>query len=209
MALVAFENGSNRMGMETKLRSFVQQAIAKSSDPFLMLVDRENQALILQEHQLALSGVLDGSTSVQVGSMMGAKAILKGTVVSCDVNTSRLQKFDQAGFESYRVERVNEDGKKVYDTKYRSVSVPRVYTQSISKFDNSNSTNFIGNGQNRNVRNPDPKSSRRSRLCAIQRQCQVLISRHIQRNGKSFRSLSPHAKDAKPDGTQFRIQDGG
>ena len=131
MALVAFENGSNRMGMETKLRSFVQQAIAKSSDPFLMLVDRENQALILQEHQLALSGVLDGSTSVQVGSMMGAKAILKGTVVSCDVNTSRLQKFDQAGFESYRVERVNEDGKKVYDTKYRSVRYQE-YTRSRS-----------------------------------------------------------------------------
>jgi len=75
--------------------------------------------------------VLDGSTSVQVGSMMGAKAILKGTVVSCDVNTSRLQKFDQAGFESYRVERVNEDGKKVYDTKYRSVRYQE-YTRSRS-----------------------------------------------------------------------------
>jgi len=121
MALVAFENGSNRSGMETKLRSFVQQALAESADPFLMLVDRENQALILQEQQLALSGVLDGNTSVEVGSMMGAKAILKGTVVSCDVRTSSLQKFDQSGFESYRVARVNEEGKKVYDTKYRAV----------------------------------------------------------------------------------------
>ena len=121
IALVGFENGSNRSGMETKLRSFVQQSVAESQDPFLVLVDRENQALILQEQQLALSGVLDGNTSVEVGSMLGAKAILKGTVISCDVRTSSLQKRDITGFESYLVEKVNEEGKKVYDTKYRNV----------------------------------------------------------------------------------------
>ena len=122
IALVDFDNGSNRSGMETKLRSFVQQSVAESTDPFLLLVDRENQALILQEQQLALSGVLDGNSSVEVGSMLGAKAILKGTIVSCDVRTSSLQKFDRQGFESYKVEKVNEEGKKVYDTRYRSVT---------------------------------------------------------------------------------------
>ena len=121
IALVDFDNGSNRSGMETKLRSFVQQSVAESTDPFLLLVDRENQDLILQEQQLALSGVLDGNTSVEVGSMLGAKAILKGTVISCDVRTSSLQKFDRQGFESYKVEKVNEEGKKVYETKYRNV----------------------------------------------------------------------------------------
>ena len=121
VALVQFENGSNRAGMDTKLRSFVQQSIAESSDPFLVLVDRENQELILQEQQLALSGVVDGNTSVEVGSMVGAKAILKGTVVSCDVRTSSLQKFDRQGFESYKVEKVNEEGKKVYETRYKKV----------------------------------------------------------------------------------------
>ena len=45
--------------------------------------------------------------------MVGAKAILKGTIVSCDVRTSSLQKFDRQGFESYKVEKVNEEGKKV------------------------------------------------------------------------------------------------
>ena len=122
IALVDFENGSNRAGMETKLRSFVQQSVAESNDPFLLLVDRENQDLILQEQQLALSGVLDGNTTVEVGGILGARAILKGTVVSCDVRTSSLQKFDRQGFESYRVEKVNEEGKKVYDTRYRNVS---------------------------------------------------------------------------------------
>jgi tetratricopeptide (TPR) repeat protein len=121
VALVEFENGSNRAGMDTKLRSFVQQSVAESNDPFLVLVDRENQELLLQEQQLALSGVVDGNTSVEVGSMVGAKAILKGTVVSCDVRTSSLQKFDRQGFESYKVEKVNEEGKKVYETRYKNV----------------------------------------------------------------------------------------
>ena len=121
VALVEFENGSNRSGMDTKVRSFVQQSVAESNDPFLVLVDRENQELILQEQQLALSGVVDGNTSVEVGSMVGAKAILKGTIVSCDVRTSSLQKFDRQGFESYKVEKVNEEGKKVYETRYRKV----------------------------------------------------------------------------------------
>lgn len=129
VALVAFENGSNRTGMETKLRSFVQQSVAESNDPFLILVDRENQELILKEQQLALSGVLDGNTSVEVGSMLGAKAILKGTVISCDVRTSSLQKMDVTGFEGYQVEKVNEEGKKVFETKYRNV-VYQEYTRS-------------------------------------------------------------------------------
>ena len=121
IALVNFENGSNRQGMETKLKSYVQQALAESQDPFLHLVDRENQELILQEQQLTLSGVIDANSSVEVGGLMGAKAILKGTVISCDVNTSSRQRTDMQGFESYKVAKVNEDGKKVYETKYRPV----------------------------------------------------------------------------------------
>lgn len=122
IALVNFENGSNRQGMETKLKSYVQQALGESQDPFLHLVDRENQELILQEQQLALSGVIDANSSVEVGGLMGAKAILKGTVISCDVNTSSRQRTDMQGFESYKVAKVNEDGKKVYETKYRPVT---------------------------------------------------------------------------------------
>lgn len=121
VALVGFENGSDRSGMETKFRSYVQQALLESSDPFLMLVDRENQDLMLQEQQMALSGVVDGNSAVDVGSIQGAKAILRGTVVSCDVQTTSLQKQDKTGFESYQVEKVNEDGKKVYETKFRPV----------------------------------------------------------------------------------------
>ena len=131
IALVNFENGSSRTGMENKLKSYVEQALGNSQDPFLHLVDRENQALILKEQQLSLSGVIDGNSAIEVGGLMGAQALLKATVVSCDVTTSSLQRSDMLGFEGYKVAKVNEDGKKVYETKYRSVMYQK-YRQSRS-----------------------------------------------------------------------------
>jgi tetratricopeptide (TPR) repeat protein len=126
IALVNFENGSSKPGLHTKLKSYVLQALGESTDPFLHLVDRENQDLILQEQQLSLSGVINAGSAIEVGGMIGAKAILKGTVVSCDVSTSSPQKTDMIGYEGYRVEKVNEDGKKVYETKYRQVRYQKI-----------------------------------------------------------------------------------
>jgi hypothetical protein len=131
IALVNFENGSSRTGMENKLKSYVEQALGNSQDPFLHLVDRENQQLILKEQQLSLSGVIDANSAVEVGGLMGAKALLKATVVSCDVTTTALQRSDMLGFEGFKVAKVNADGKKVYETKYRSVKYQK-YRQSRS-----------------------------------------------------------------------------
>lgn len=129
IALVGFQNGTNREGMETKFRSHVQQSLSKSTDPFLKVVDRENQAMILQEQQLALSGMLEEGSTVEVGGLLGAKSLLKGNVVECAVVTSNLYSQEKQGFESYRVERINEEGKKVYETKYRSITY-REYSRS-------------------------------------------------------------------------------
>lgn len=120
IAMIAFVNGSSRPNMENKFRSFVQQELAKSQDPFLKIVDRENQELILQEQQMALSGVLDESSAIEVGGLLGAKSILKGTVVSCETTTTELTRRRKAGFESYQVEKVNDEGKKYYETQYRN-----------------------------------------------------------------------------------------
>ncbi len=121
VAMINFVNGSSRPNLENKFRSYVQQELAGSSDPFLKVVDRENQQLILQEQQMALSGVLDESSAIEVGGLLGAKALLKGTVVSCEVITSDLTRRRKQGFESYKVEKVNSEGKKYYETLYRGV----------------------------------------------------------------------------------------
>lgn len=122
IALVPFSNGSDRPNLETKVRSYVQQELTQSTDPFLKIVDRDNQELILREQRLALSGALDDRTAVEVGNLLGARALLKGTVVDCSVSESPLKSEARQGFESYQVEKVNAEGKKYYETAYKSVT---------------------------------------------------------------------------------------
>lgn len=122
IAVIGFQNGSDRPNLENKFRTYVMQEVANSTDPFLKVVDRENQQMILQEQQLALSGMLDENTAVEVGGLLGAKALMKGTVVSYEASQTDLRRTSRQGFESYRVEKVNAEGKKYYDTQYRPVT---------------------------------------------------------------------------------------
>lgn len=119
IAVIGFQNGSDRPNLENKFRTYVMQEVANSSDPFMKVVDRENQSMILQEQQLALSGMLDENTAVEVGGLLGAKALLKGTVVSYEASQTDLRRTSRQGFESYQVEKVNSEGKKYWDTQYR------------------------------------------------------------------------------------------
>lgn len=127
IALMKFDNGSTRVNIDTKLSAYVEQNLLESTDPFLTVVDRESLNLILQEQHLDLSGLTSGA-ELEVGSILGAKAILKGTVLECSYNRSSLNKQSKNGFESYRVEKVNDKGKKYYETKYRPITY-MVYSQ--------------------------------------------------------------------------------
>jgi curli biogenesis system outer membrane secretion channel CsgG len=128
IALMKFENGSNKNNIHTKVSSYVEQKLMSSSDIFLKVVDRESIEMILQEQQLELSGLTSGA-ELEVGSLLGAKAILKGTVVECFTNKSQLRYETKKGFEEYRVQKINpENGKKYYVKKYRPATY-REYTR--------------------------------------------------------------------------------
>jgi tetratricopeptide (TPR) repeat protein len=130
VALVEFKNGSSRMNLEVKIQTLVEQALMNSDDPFLRVVDRESLALILQEQSMGLSGLTSGG-DVEIGNILGAKALLKATITTCDHRESRLSKSYQTGYEQYKVERVNEEGKKYTETKYRQVQY-REFVQDAS-----------------------------------------------------------------------------
>ncbi len=130
VALVDFKNGSSRLNLEVKIQSLVEQALMSSEDPFLKVVDRESLALILQEQSMGMSGLTSGG-DVEIGNMLGAKALLKATITTCDHRQTRLMSSYQTGYEQYKVERVNEEGKKYYETKYRQVQY-REFTQDAS-----------------------------------------------------------------------------
>lgn len=129
IALMSFKNGSNRRNISTKLSSYVEQNLMGSNDPFLVVVDRESIELILQEQQLELSGLTSGA-ELEIGSLLGVKAILKGTVTGCTVSTTPLRHDNKRGYEKYRVETIDSEGKKHYETKYRSVGYSEFYQSS-------------------------------------------------------------------------------
>jgi tetratricopeptide (TPR) repeat protein len=126
IALMKFENGSNRRNINTKLSSIVEELLLNSNDPFLMIVERESLELILQEQHLELSGLTSGS-ELEIGSILGAKAILKGTVTDCSISTTPLRHDNKRGYQRYRVETVDAEGKKGYTTKYKSVGYAEYY----------------------------------------------------------------------------------
>jgi tetratricopeptide (TPR) repeat protein len=129
IALMSFKNGSNRRNISTKLSSYVEQNLMESNDPFLVVVDRESIDLILQEQQLELSGLTSGA-ELEIGSLLGVKAILKGTVTGCTVSTTPLRHDNKRGYEKYRVETIDSEGKKRNETKYRSVGYSEFYQSS-------------------------------------------------------------------------------
>jgi tetratricopeptide (TPR) repeat protein len=128
IALMKFENGSNRRNVHNKVSSYIEQELMSSTDPFLTVVDRESIDLILQEQHLELSGLTSGA-ELEIGSLLGAKAILKGTVVECSHSHSSLRSDNRKGYEKYRVEAINSEGKKYWVTKYRPVNFTE-YNQS-------------------------------------------------------------------------------
>ena len=132
IALMKFENGSNRNNIHTKVSSYVEQKLMSSHDIFLKVVDRESIEMILQEQQLELSGLTSGA-ELEVGSLLGAKAILKGTVVECFTSKSQLRYETKKGFEKYRVQKINAEGKKYYETKYRPATYKEYYRNSTAK----------------------------------------------------------------------------
>ena len=130
IALMNFKNGTTTANVQNKLSAYVEQSLMESADPFLTIVDRESLELILQEQHLELSGLTSGA-ELEIGSLLGAKAILKGTVMDCSYSKTSLHQENKSGFEKYRVEKINSEGKKYYETKYRPTSY-RTYSQSGS-----------------------------------------------------------------------------
>lgn len=109
-------------GTAARVQAYAITSLTEVNDPFLKVVDRENIERILQEQRLGLSGVVDEATAVSAGKLMGAQAVLMGTVMDYREETGQLRRSTKDGFESYRVRQLNpETNEYVYVTKYKPV----------------------------------------------------------------------------------------
>jgi len=128
VAIGEFKNSSNRKGVNDRLAAFVITELSSINDPFLKIVERDNLELILEEQRMSLSGIVDEGTAVQVGNLLGAKAIITGTVISYDERQGRLKVSEKKGYEGYRVKLYNkEQDKHYYQTRYKPVTYKEYY----------------------------------------------------------------------------------
>jgi tetratricopeptide (TPR) repeat protein len=126
VAVVPFTHAGDRRDVAQRLHALAIAALVEVDDPFLKVVDRENMDRILAEQRLGLSGVVDEQTAVQVGNLIGAKAVLMGTVLEYREEVGRMVSTPRQGFESYRVKETDPVTKQEsFVTKFR----PAKYTE--------------------------------------------------------------------------------
>ena len=128
IALVDFKNASGTPGMESKIAAYTLDALTSSQDPFIHVVDRENLQNIINEQHLQMTGIIDENSAVAVGELVGAKAILTGTVLSYTENKGTLRSKQREGYTSYQERVLNKtDGKYYMQTLYRPCSFTEYY----------------------------------------------------------------------------------
>jgi tetratricopeptide (TPR) repeat protein len=121
IALLPFENGSGVNGLNTRMDAYALGAMTAINDPFLRVVDRQNIDLILEEQKLGLSGIFSEESAASVGQMLGAQALLTGTVISYSSQPGTIQRFNRDGYEQYRVKMISQEGKEYFETRYNKV----------------------------------------------------------------------------------------
>ena len=130
IAIHSFENASGTPGLDSKVGAYTLEALTNISDPFLRVVDREHMAAILQEQKLQLSGVMDQNTAVVVGELVGASALLTGTVLSYSETKGTLRSKTRDGYQEYKEKVLNkEDGKYYYQSRYKPVKYTEYYNK--------------------------------------------------------------------------------
>jgi len=128
IALIDFKNSSNARGLELKIAAHILEDLAHSDDPFINVVDRDNLQTILAEQKLQMSGVIDENSAVVAGELVGAKAILTGTVLSFSEVKGTLRTKERDGFVAYQERVLNRtDGKYYMQTLYRPVKYKEFY----------------------------------------------------------------------------------
>jgi len=123
IAMLPFENATSSAGLEAKVEAYSLEALISVNDPFLKVVDRANMELILEEQKLGLTGIIDDETAVTVGELIGAQAIMTGTVLSYSKATGQVNTAQREAYVQYKVKRYDKEQEKYfYDTKYKKTS---------------------------------------------------------------------------------------
>ena len=122
VGFLKFTNNSNVAGAENAISGAIISNLMRYNDPFLKVLDRSITDKIISEQRLGMSGIVDEKSAAKAGALLGAKAIVIGTVSSSVKNNGKLRKQSKTGYLGRPVTKTNkETGKKYTDMVYSKV----------------------------------------------------------------------------------------
>ncbi len=101
-AIAVLPFAGTKKDQSARVQALATTALTDINDPFIKVVDRENIERILAEQRLSLSGVVDEATAVSAGKLMGAQAVLMGTLVDYREEVGAVKRGTRDGFKSYQ-----------------------------------------------------------------------------------------------------------
>lgn len=130
IAVLPFSGPKDRKAQTAAVQAYATTALTDVNDPFLSVVDRENIQRILDEQRLGMSGVVDEQTAVSAGKLMGAQAVLMGTLIDYREEPGTLRRSTKDGFESYQVKLLDKETQQYqYVTRYKPVKYTEYYQE--------------------------------------------------------------------------------
>ena len=102
-AIAVLPFAGTKKDQAARVQALATTSLTEINDPFIKVVDRENIERILAEQRLGLSGVVDEATAVQAGKLMGAHAVLMGTLIDYREETGPVKRSTKDGFQAYQI----------------------------------------------------------------------------------------------------------
>ncbi len=121
----------SKKDLAARVQAYATTALTEISDPFIKVVDRENIQRILDEQRLGMTGVVDEASAVNAGKLIGAQAVLMGTLIDYREETGQLKRSTKDGFASYQVKQPNPEvpGQMMIVTKYKPVKYTEYFQE--------------------------------------------------------------------------------
>lgn len=119
IAIVPYVENRRYEGLSSTINNSLANQLTNSSNPFIVVVDRQNTEKLIEEQKLALSGIVDGNSAAKAGLLLGVKAVYFGKVTHNSTQRSNLKSERKVAYEYYSTKVYNKETKK-YTTTYKT-----------------------------------------------------------------------------------------
>lgn len=126
VGVLKFENLTDDPSAATIINSELTKQILKSQDPFIQLIDRTSVSEVLNEQLLSMKGLTSSSLALQAGELIGAKALLKGSVLEIKTSSEKPRTTAERAYKEIRTKKYDPVKKtNYYETTYQKVNYTR------------------------------------------------------------------------------------